>query len=295
MPKEMLGPLNFPIHRIVLGDFEVTAILDGTVQLGISPPFLLNESDAEIDKIAKYANLSSKKLENNFVPVVINTGHKLILVDTGFGSLGRKMGAGFMKERLMQAGYQPADIDIILLTHSHPDHIGGLYEDGELSFPNAQIMMGHKEFYGWKSGERIPEQRAENRDLFLKFLSPLEDHIRFLEDGDEVVNGITAEAAYGHTVGHIMYRVQSKNHELLIWGDVANHYVFSVEHPNSLVGFDDDKDQAVNTRNKVLNEAAESGVLVLGHHMPFPSLGYVQRIGDSFKWVPATYQLRVQK
>ena len=92
-----------------------------------------------------------------------------------------------------------------------------------------------------------------------------------------------------------MYRVQSKNHELLIWGDVANHYVFSVEHPNSLVGFDDDKDQAVNTRNKVLNEAAESGVLVLGHHMPFPSLGYVQRIGDSFKWVPATYQLRVQK
>ncbi|MDB2549020.1 MBL fold metallo-hydrolase, partial [Paracoccaceae bacterium] len=106
--------------------------------------------------------------------------------------------------------------------------------------------------------------------------------------------GITAEAAYGHTVGHMMYRIRSDNHELLIWGDVANHYVFSVEHPNSLVGFDDVKDEAVTSRNKVLNGAADSGVLVLGHHMPFPSLGHVQRIGDSFKWVPATYQLRVQ-
>jgi glyoxylase-like metal-dependent hydrolase (beta-lactamase superfamily II) len=294
MPKEMLGPLNFPIHRIVLGEFEVTAILDGSVCLGISPPFLLNESDAEIDEIANSANLSPEKLENNFVPVVINTGQKLILVDTGFGNLGRKMGAGLLKERLVQAGYQPTDIDIILLTHVHPDHIGGLYDDGQLSFPKAQIMMSHKEFYSWQSGEEIPEQRAENRDLFLKFLSPLEDQIRFLNDGDEIVNGVTAEAAYGHSVGHMMYRIQSNNHELLLWGDVANHYVFSVEHPDSLVGFDDIKDEAVITRNKVLNEAADSGVLVLGHHMPFPSLGYVQRIGESFKWVPATYQLRVQ-
>ena len=294
MSKEMLGPLNFPIHRIVLGEFEVTAILDGSVCLGISPPFLLNESDAEIDEIAKSANLSPEKLENNFVPVVINTGQKLILVDTGFGNLGRKMGAGLLKERLVQAGYQPTDIDIILLTHVHPDHIGGLYDDGQLSFPKAQIMMSQKEFYSWQSGEGIPEQRAENRDLFLKFLSPLEDQIKFLNDGDEIVNGVTAEAAYGHSVGHMMYRIQSNNHELLVWGDVANHYVFSVEHPDSLVGFDDIKDEAVTTRNKVLNEAADSGVLVLGHHMPFPSLGYVQRIGESFKWVPATYQLRVQ-
>ncbi|MDA9865457.1 MBL fold metallo-hydrolase, partial [bacterium] len=115
----------------------------------------------------------------------------------------------------------------------------------------------------------------------------------FLEDGDTVVPGLTAEAAFGHSLGHMMYRVESSGKSLLIWGDVTNHYVFSLQYPESLVGFDDDKDMAIASRKRVLDMVATDGLLVSGHHMPFPSVGYVERHEKSYRWVPASYQLRL--
>lgn len=293
MTAEMLGALSSPIHRIVLGEIEITSILDGAFQMGVSPPFLVNESDDEISAIARAANLPAETLENNFVPVLVNTGDALVLIDTGCGQNRRADGAGFLRERLSEAGYTPEDIDVVALTHVHPDHIGGLWEDGALAFPNAQLMIGRREFDAWTSGDGIPPQRAQNREMFLKIVAPLEDQFQFLEDGDQFAPGIIAEAAFGHSAGHMMFRVESAGKQALIWADVANHYVFSVEHPESLVGFDDDKEMAVATRKRVLAETADSGVLVIGHHMPFPAVGFVERNGDAFRWVPATYQLRV--
>jgi glyoxylase-like metal-dependent hydrolase (beta-lactamase superfamily II) len=272
---------------------EITSILDGTVQVGVSPPFLLDKNDEEIAAIACAARLPADRLENSFVPVLVNTGARLVLIDTGLGPIRRGDGAGLLRERLRAAGYTPDDIDIVALTHVHPDHIGGLWEEDALAFPNAQLMIGRREFDAWKSGEGIPEQRLQNRDLFMKLVAPLEDRLRFLDDGDEVTTGITAEAAFGHSLGHMMFRFESAGRQALIWGDVANHYVFSVEHPDSFAGFDDDKAMAIATRNWVLAESADSGVLVVGHHMPFPAVGYVERSGTGYRWVPATYQLRL--
>ena len=293
MTSEMLGTLRSPVHRFVLGEVEVTSVLDGAIPMDVSPPFLLDESDEDIAQIARAANLPADRLENNFVPVIVNTGEALVLIDTGLGALGRDKGAGLLRDRLSEAGYRPEDIDIVALTHVHPDHIGGLWEGDALAFPNARHMIGRREFEAWKSGDGIPPQRAENRELFLKLVAPLEDKFRFLEDGDQIAAGVHAEAAFGHSPGHMMFRVESAGKEALIWADVANHYVFSVAHPDSKVGYDDDKEMAIATRCRVLAGVAEGGTLIVGHHMPFPSVGFVERSEGSYRWVPAAYQLRL--
>jgi glyoxylase-like metal-dependent hydrolase (beta-lactamase superfamily II) len=293
MTAPLHGTLRHPAHRFVLGGFEVTTILDGALETGISPPFMLDESEDEIAAVARRALLPADKLENNFVPTLVNTGEALVLIDTGCGHYRRDKGAGFLLERLGDAGYAPEEIDVVAFTHVHPDHIGGLFEDGALAFPNAELVIGREEFSAWKSGEKIPPQRAENRETFLEVLGPLEDRFRFLDDGDEVVPGVTAEAAFGHSLGHMMFRVKSDGREALIWGDVANHYVFSVGRPSAKVSFDDDKAMAIETRERVLEEAAASSTLIVGFHMPFPSVGYVERDGQGYRWVPVTYQLRV--
>lgn len=293
MTAPLKGPLRFPAHRFVLGAFEVTTILDGTITMGISPPFLLDEGDDDIETIARAAGLPTDKLENNFVLTLVNTGEKLVLIDTGCGHYRRDKGAGFLFDRLSDAGYAPGDVDVVVFTHVHPDHIGGLYEDGALAFPNAELMIGRREFDAWKSGEGIPPQRAENREMFLDIIASLEDRFRFLDDGDEVVAGMKAEAAFGHSLGHMMFRIQSEGKEALIWGDIANHYVFSVGHPQAKVAFDDDKAMAIETRLRVLEAAAHDRTLIIGFHMPFPSVGYVERQDEGYRWVPATYQLRL--
>jgi len=216
-----------------------------------------------------------------------------VLFDTGFGAGGRDSHAGLLRQRLAEVGYAPEDIDVVAFTHCHPDHISGVMEGDAPAFPNARYAIGRKEFDTWKSGDGIPAQRAQNRELFLKLIPPLADRMTFLEDGDSVVPGLTAEAAFGHSLGHMMFRLESAGKSLLIWGDVTNHYVFSLQHPESTVAFDDDKDAAKATRIRVLDMVANDGLLVAGHHMPFPSLGYVERSGGSYRWVPATYQLRV--
>lgn len=293
MTAPLQGAFRHPAHRFVLGAFEVTTIVDGTMAMGISPPFLLDESEGDVTSIAQAARLPTDRLENNFVPTLVNTGEALVLIDTGCGHFRRDKGAGFLLKRLEDAGYAPEQVDVVAFTHVHPDHIGGLFEDGTIAFPNAELMIGRREFSAWKSGEGIPPQRAENRNMFLEIIAPLEERLRFLDDGDEVVPGITAEAAFGHSLGHMMFRIRNEGDEALIWGDVANHYVFSLGSPAAKVAFDDDKAMAIETRLHVLETAASDGTLIVGFHMPFPSVGYVERDGKGYRWVPATYQLRL--
>lgn len=293
MPAPLLGPYLHPFHRFSLGTFEVTTLLDGSVTMGASPPFLLDQKEDEIARISATANLPATQIENGFVPTLVNTGSELVLFDTGFGAMGRDKGAGNLRAHLALAGYAPEDVDVIAFTHVHPDHIGGLLEDGKPAFPNARLMIGRREFDAWQSGASIPPQRAQNRDLFLKIIAPLADQFTYLEDGDPVASGVSAMAAFGHSLGHMMYHIESDAKRALVWGDVANHYVYSVEHPDSPVGFDDDKDMAIKTRKQVLDMVHADQLLVAGHHMPFPSVGYVEKTGDRYRWVPASYQLRL--
>ena len=287
-------PYRPTIHRFTHGAASVTTILDGHhVREPINPPFAMDKSEAEIAQIAAANHLPAHGFENTYTPTVVEVGGKVVLFDTGFGASGRDSHAGNLRRRLEQASFAPEDIDIVAFTHCHPDHIAGVMEDGAPAYPNARYVIGRREYDAWHSGEGIPPQRAQNRELFLKLMPPLADRMTFLEDGDSVAPGLTAEAAFGHSLGHMMYRLDSEGKQLLVWGDVANHFVFSVQFPASPVGFDDDKEMAIATRKRVLDMVATDGLMVSGHHMPFPSIGFVERANGSFRWVPAAYQLRM--
>ncbi|SMY08028.1 MBL fold metallo-hydrolase [Flavimaricola marinus] len=287
--KTPVRPVTF---RFPLGEAWISTILDGAhVRDAVRPPFMLDKDDAELRAIAAAAGLPWDKFENGYAPSLVDTGDEVVLFDTGFGPGGREAGAGMLRSRLAELGYQPEDIDVVAFTHVHPDHILGVMEGDGLAYPNARHVIGQVEFDAWKSGETIPESRSGNRDMFMKLIAPLEDQLTFVEGGDSIGTGIVAEEAFGHSAGHMMYRVSSGGKEALIWGDVTNHYTFSLQHPDSPVGFDDDKPAAKATRNRVLGMVADAHTLVVAHHMPFPGVGYVERRGDSYGWVPATYEL----
>lgn len=294
MTARMMGELNSVLNRFVLGEFEVLTILDGAVvRDAIAPPFCADMDEGGIDRLARANRVPADRFEHPFVPTLVNTGDALVLFDVGFGSKGHANGTGQLCQRLEAAGYRPQDIDIVAFTHMHPDHILGVMEGDAPTFPNARYVAGQVEFDAWKSGRNIPAQRSQNREMFLELIVPLADRMIFLQPGDAVVSGITALEAYGHSLGHMMFHVESGGKSVLLWGDVTNHFVFSLQAPGSPVGFDDDKDAAIATRQRVLEMVAFDYQMVIGHHMPFPSVGYVERTGDSYRWMPATYQSRV--
>ncbi|MEM9220997.1 MAG: MBL fold metallo-hydrolase [Pseudomonadota bacterium] len=294
MTATRLGDARATHHRIALGEFEVTAVLEGSgVNDGIHPIFGHDQTKETFCEYAVARRMPADRFEHVFIPVLVNTENALVLFDTGLGAMGAERGAGKLRERMLEAGYSPDAVDIVVITHSHPDHIAGLWDGDKPAFPNARYAIGRVEYDGWSSGEKIPPQRAQNRELFLKTVPPLAEKTTFLEPGDSVVSGITAVESYGHSVGHMSFMIESGNRSLLLWGDVANHFVFSVGKPEWQVGFDDLKDEAIATRTRILDWVATDDVPVIGFHMPFPGIGFVERIGGEYRWIPESYRLRV--
>jgi glyoxylase-like metal-dependent hydrolase (beta-lactamase superfamily II) len=294
MPNDQSHHSQALVHRFQLGQFEVTTILDGAQRRdGISPPFGIDQDEHVIGALAHANRLPVHAFENTFTPTLVNTGKELVLFDTGNGASRRSSGAGFLRERMNLAGYQPEDIDIIAFTHMHPDHINGVWEGDQLAFPNARYVMGQREFDAWSKGDEIPERRAENRALFLRTIPPLADNMTFLASGNDVATGIRAVEAFGHSLGHMAYIVESAGKALLIWGDVTNHYALSLQRPDWIAAMDDDRELAVKTRKRILDMVATDNLLAIGHHMPFPAVGFVEETAGAYRWLPLTYQLRV--
>jgi glyoxylase-like metal-dependent hydrolase (beta-lactamase superfamily II) len=289
-----MGDLAATVNRFRLGGIEVTTVLDGTVlRDAVKPPFCMDRNDAEIAEIAAPNHLPADRFEHGFVPTLVNTGGALVLFDTGFGTRGPGPRTGLLRARMAEAGYAPEDVDLVVFTHAHPDHILGVSIDGAPAFPNARYAIGQREYDAWSSGDGIPESRAANRQMFLELIVPLADRMTFLAPGDAVAPGITAQQAYGHSPGHMMFMVEDAGKQVLLWGDLANHPVFSLQVPEARVAFDDDPEAGIATRKRVLDMVATDGIPVIGHHMPFPSLGFVERRGSGYHWQPASYQLRV--
>lgn len=294
MSAEFKGVLRPHTYRFKLGEFEIVNISDGCLQMPGPHPIFGADQDAET--VAAYLarhHLPAGIMENGFTCTLVNTGKELVLIDVGFGGMMREKGAGLLRQRLAEAGYQPGDIDIVALTHGHPDHIAGLSEDGKPAYPNAGYVFPEAEVEFWKKNENVPEQRAENRELFMKAAAPYADQGRLIKDGDEIATGIRALATHGHSAGHTSFVVESGGNTLLVWGDIANHYIVSLQQPGWRVGFDDFKEDAIATRKRVLDMVSTDGHWVAGFHMPFPSIGLVEKTSDSYRWVPASYQLNL--
>lgn len=295
MVSKTQGMLRPQINRLKLGDFEITTILDGVmVREGLHPMFGSNQTAQAVAEQAATRRLPPDKLEHPFIPTLVDTGKESILFDTGNGAARRAQGVGNLITLLPQAGYKPEDIDIVVLTHCHPDHIGGLLEDGKLAFPNARLVFGRREFDAWNTNDNIPESRQQNREMFMKVAAPFGNTATFVNPGDEVVPGIRAVEAYGHSPGLLAYQIESKGKKALLWADVTTHYVVSLPKPEWQVGVDDNKAQAVETRKRILEMAANDADLwVIGYHMPFPGVGYVEKVDGEYRWVPHTYQLNI--
>ena len=272
----MLGVGGSPFNRLKVGGFEVTTLLAGT--RAVPDPqtiFGLNVSPEDFAAVSQAANIPTDQAQFFFTPTLVNTGAELVLFDTGLNGPATVAA-------LQAAGYTADQVDRVVITHMHGDHIGGLLTDGAPTYANAAYMTGAAEFDAWDMA---------GNEAFETNVRPLADRFTFLDDGGSVASGLTAMAAFGHTPGHMTYMVESEGTQLLIGGDFTNHYVWSLAHPDWEVRFDRDKEAAAATRRRILGMLAADKVALIGYHMPWPGVGYVETRGDGFHFVPHSYQL----
>jgi len=276
---KMMGAGTSPFNRFKLGGFEVTALLAGnrTVE-GAQGIFGMNVSEDEFAKVSAANNIPADKAQFFFTPTVVNTGSELILFDTGLNGAG-------IAGALGAAGYSTDQVDTVVITHMHGDHIGGLMTDGAPTFANARYIAGATEHNHWA---------AAANEGFDKNVAPLNDKMTFLDGGAAVASGITAVSAPGHTPGHMGFMLESDGAQLMLIADLANHYVWSLAYPDWEVRFDMDKARAAASRREVLGMLAADKVPFIGYHMPWPAMGYAEARGDGFQYVPASYQLMLE-
>jgi glyoxylase-like metal-dependent hydrolase (beta-lactamase superfamily II) len=273
----MLGSSMATHRRFQLGDFEVTTILANTTTIKNDPQgiFGLNVSKEEFVSVTEAAHLPTDQFQMFYTPTVVNTGKELVLFDTGQDASGTVAA-------LNSAGYSADQIDKVVLTHFHGDHVGGLHSGDERTFKNATYYCGNAEFEDWDfSGD----------DTFEAQVRPLEDELNFIDPEDDVASGITAVDASGHTVGHMGFMIESNGKQLFLGGDFANHYIWSLAYPDWELRFDRDREKAAQTRRRLLSMLATDKIPFVGYHMPWPSVGYVETREDGFTYVPTSYQL----
>lgn len=273
---EMMGMTTPLYSRFKLGDFEVTTLLAGTRPVeNPQSIFGLNVSPEEFASVSGAAHIPTNVAQFFFTPTVVNTGSELVLFDTGLNAEG-------ITAALAAAGYSPDQIDVVVLTHMHGDHIGGLTGEAGNTFANARYVTGSAEHNHWS---------AAGNETFDAKVKPLNDQMTFLDDGGAVASGITAISAPGHTPGHMGYRIDSGGKGVVLIADTANHYVWSLAYPDWEVKFDADKAMAAQSRRKLLGMIAADKLPFIGYHMPFPATGFVEAAGDGFRYVPSSYQL----
>jgi glyoxylase-like metal-dependent hydrolase (beta-lactamase superfamily II) len=257
------------------------------------PIFAPGINPKDIDNILKENFLDPGTVDVAFNVLVLQKGKELILFDTGCG-VNFGPDAGKLQHNLRSAGINAEDITAIVLTHAHPDHIGGLLnKDGKKAFPNAAVYIAEREFNFWMkedpdfSKSKFPDKKvtASWVKLARTNLAAYQQHLHFFHDGDVLFGCVRMRVVPGHTPGHTIAEIFSGNEILLHMGDTAHDHVILLAHPEWGVGFDTDFDQAATARKKVLTELAERRVGVFSFHLPWPGLGHVRRKDGGFEWI----------
>ncbi|MEH2359568.1 MBL fold metallo-hydrolase [Nostoc sp.] len=278
-------PSSTGFYRLMLGDFEVAALSDGVAV-------------RELDKLSNKPREVREALarDHETLPValsinafLIHTGSKLLLVDTGAGELFGER-SGHLVSSLRAAGYQPGQIDAVLLTHIHGDHSGGLSIKGERVFTNALVYVDKRDLDFWLNAAEEKAAPPAKKTSFRQAHATLDpyvraDKLRPFEGAGELFPGIRAVSAYGHTPGHTAYLVESSGQRLLLWGDTIHIAESQFSDPTITVEYDVDPKAAIASRLKLLAEADKNGYLVGGEHISFPGLGRVWAEGKGYRWI----------
>lgn len=288
--------------RLKLGDFEITALCDG---IGTFHSYLCTDytslTAAELDELTARdftpiaADGGAELAINAFL---VNTGENLILIDTGKGYVQADIFLekhGLVTQSLKASGYAAEDIDAILITHLHTDHIGGAEENGQRIFPNATIYLSEEEKIFWLETE--VSSLSEGLRLYAKLaqiaLKPYVEagRVKTFTAGAEIFPNVKSVPLFGHTAGHTGYLISSKGESLFIWGDLLHAKAIQLVRPDVGIVFDSDARAACRTREKILPKLAENKQLVGGSHLPFPGIGYIEKQGESYNFHPVEYRV----
>lgn len=284
-------------YRFKIGSIEATVVSDGPLPLGEPSGSFLGTSKEDVQKMLtdNFLSPSNVILEQNVL--VLNTGDKLVLIDTGMGS-STMFGptTGKLQANLKAAGIDPKDIDAVVATHAHCDHVWGIMaDDGTPHFPNAQIYISQADFDYWtdeaKLGMKDPAYMKPFVEGARKNLLPNRDRIVFVKDGQEFLPGIQAMAAPGHTVGHTIYMITSGGQSLAALGDTTHHQVLLFEKPLIEFAYDTDSKQSAKTRVRVLDMLAKDRIPMLAYHFPWPGIGHAAKHGEGFHFYPTPMQM----
>jgi glyoxylase-like metal-dependent hydrolase (beta-lactamase superfamily II) len=278
------------IYRVKVGDYEITVFNDGTAALPVK--YYSGDAGGAARLLKEAFAPSTEMAPTSFNAWLINTGTKLILVDTGYSTAIGPV-AGHLPKALAAAGVNPADIDDVVITHVHPDHFSGLLTtDKQIAFPNATVHINGDEFTWWMEGDvKIPEGKPFFKDLFEGGRASFKPYIdgkkvQTFKDGAEIAPGVTAVTAPGHTVGHTMLRIANGNGQLLIWTDIIHSTALQFPEPERSIAYDLDPPQAIATRKKVLDMVTTDKLMIAGMHIGFPGVGHVVKAGSGYAFMP---------
>lgn len=278
-------------YRTMLGDFEITALSDGSHPFPIDTVMTHLEAGL-IKQDLDHAELAAP-VQGSINAFLINTGSKLILVDAGAGVLYGDC-CNKLVTNLRAAGYQPEQVDEVLLTHLHKDHAGGIMAQGRAVFPNAVLLLSQTESDYWLGAgnqAKAPDFLSTFFDAAKAAVAPYQAAQRYqpYQQFGQLEAGIEALPAPGHTPGHAMYRVQSGGQTLLIWGDIVHVSAIQLPHPQAAVKYDSSAADAQTTRARLLQQAANAHTLVGAAHIAFPGLGHIRTAGQGYDWLPLNY------
>lgn len=294
-PAGAQGPA---FYRYKVGDYECTSINDGARTFPMPDKFVVNAAKDQALAAADAAYMPKGMVTIPFNPQLINTGKKLILIDTGNGIANfepSKGAVGRTLQNLAAAGVDRKNIDVVLLSHLHPDHTNGIRNaDGSMAFPNAEIMVPSVDWAFWTSEENISKAQSNEmmKNYFAnvkKTFAGIESKVTKYEWGKEVAPGITSISTPGHTPGHTSFAVASGNGKILIQSDVTNIPELFLRNPDWHAVFDVDGDLAQQTRHKFYDMAAAEKMTVVGFHFTFPSIGHVEKDGTRYRLIPSAW------